>query len=385
MTLERNKVKTLLIVANIDWFLISHRLIIAKAAVKAGWRVIVACEDTGRGSEISVEGIEFIDFKFSRSGTNPIDELKTIIKFKKFYKRVQPDIIHHISIKPVVYGSYAAKKLGSNIGVVNAISGLGYAFTDGRVGLVQKLIIRLMRYGFKQPNLSVIFQNNDDKQLLIDHNVIQPENTLHLIKGSGVDLEVYSFTKLPKNKERLKILFPARMLWDKGVAELREATEFLQDKFANKVQFLLAGFTDEGNKAGVPSSYLNAWQDGEYVKWLGHQSNMVELYKECDIVVLPSYREGLPKALIEACAIGRPIVTTNAIGCKDCVDEGINGFKVPTKSGVLLAEALEKLITDEGLRGKMSLAGRKKAEAEFDVKSVIKKHLDIYKSLLKST
>lgn len=374
--------KTLLIITNVDWFLISHRLVIAKAAVKRGWKVYVACENTGRADEISVDGIEFIDFKFSRSGTNPLEELRTINDFKKLYRRLKPDIVHQITLKPVVYGTYAGKSVGIK-GIVNAISGLGYTFTNGRMGIVQKLILKLMRYSFKRSNLSVIFQNNDDREVLENFSVIDPRNSLYLIKGSGVDLNQFEFSELP-SFDKIKILFPARMLWDKGIKELKEASNYLKEKYHNKVQFILAGLADEANKASVSASYLNSWQDGEYIQWLGHQSDMVSLYRDCHIVVLPSYREGLPKTLIEACAIGRAIVTTDAVGCKDCVDEGINGFKVPVYAVEELASALEKLILNPELLIKMGHASRKKAEQEFDVENVVAKHLEIYNDLYRS-
>lgn len=374
--------KTLLMVANVDWFFISHRLCIAQKASKLGWKVFVAAEDTGRGSEIEVDGITFIDFKFSRSGTNPVNELKTLLAFRTLYKQIIPDVVHHITLKPVIYGSVIAKILNVN-GVVNAISGLGYNFTGDRKSLVQKTMLKLMKYGFERKNLSIIFQNDEDQAELKKLGVISQENFIVRIKGSGVNLETFEFSDLP-SFEKIKILLPIRMLWDKGVRELKEASDILKEKFNDKVQFILAGLADEDNKAGVPATYLNDWQDRDYVVWVGYQKNMVEVYKNSHIVVLPSYREGMPKTLIEACAIGRAIVTTDAIGCKECVDEGINGFKVPVYSIDKLADALEYLIVNEGLIREMGRNSRLKAEKEFDVNSVIAKHLEIYNKLFSS-
>jgi glycosyltransferase involved in cell wall biosynthesis len=371
--------KTLLMVANVDWFFISHRLCIAHEASKLGWKVFVAAEDTGRGKEIEVDGIEFIDFKFSRSGTNPLDELKTLIAFRKLYKKISPDVVHHITLKPVIYGSVIAKFLKIK-GVVNAISGLGYNFTGDRQSLVQKIMLKLMKYGFNRKSLSIIFQNDDDERELKKLGVIYGNNAIIKIKGSGVDLDEFSFSEMPAF-ERIKILLPIRMLWDKGVKELKEASDILKEKYHNKAQFILSGLADEENKAGVPASYLNDWQDGEYVIWIGYQKNMVEVYKNSHIVVLPSYREGMPKTLIEACAIGRAIVTTDAIGCRECVDEGQNGFKVPVYSIQELADALEKLILDHELLVEMGKKSRIKAEDEFNVIGVISTHLKIYNDL----
>lgn len=373
--------KTLLILTNVDWFLISHRLILAKAAVAAGWKVYVACEDTGKAQDISVDGIEFIDFPFSRSGINPIEEFKLYKRFIKLYKEIKPDVIHQITIKPVVYGSIAAQKLNIK-GVVNAISGMGYMFTKERLGLVQKVLLYLMKMGSNRNNVSFIFQNDDDLHALKLFGILENVKSINLIKGSGIDLNKFAYTELPDDLDRIKILFPSRMLFDKGVRELIEASKLLKAKYHDKIQFLLVGKADTDNKSAVSAEILNSWCDGDYVRWCGHIEDMVQLYKEAHIIVLPSYREGLPKSLIEACAIGRPIVTTDAIGCRDCVDEGVNGFKVSIRDSLGLANALEKLISNPQMRKEMGIAGRKKAEIEFDVQDVINKHLEIYSSYL---
>ena len=372
--------KKLLMVANVDWFFISHRLCIAQEAKKNGWEVFVAAENTGRANEIINEGITFIDIKFSRSGINPFEELLTLYKFRKLYKEINPDIIHHITLKPVIYGSLVAKILKIK-GVVNAISGLGYNFTEDRKSMVQKVMLSIMKYGFNRNNLVIIFQNENDQKELTELRVIHPGNSIVRIKGSGVDLEKFYESPFP-SFERIKILLPIRMLWDKGVKELRDASDILKEKYYDKVQFILSGLADEDNKAGVPASYLNDWQDGNFVKWIGYQKNMVEVYQDSHIVVLPSYREGMPKSLIEACAIGRAIVTTNAIGCRECVDEGINGYKVSIYSSQELANALEQLINNHAMIKVMGHNSRIKSEEEFNVNNVIRIHLETYNKLL---
>jgi glycosyltransferase involved in cell wall biosynthesis len=372
--------KRILFVTNVDWFFISHRLIIAEEAKKKGFEVIVAAEDTGRSQEIRDKGMQYINLSISRSGINPFKELKTLINFFYIYKSINPDIVHHITLKPVIYGSIISKLLRIR-GVVNAISGLGYNFTKGRQSYVQKAMLYIMRLGFNRKNIVVIFQNENDQEELTDLGIIKSSNEIVIIKGSGVDLEKYYESPFP-SFNRIKILLPSRMLWDKGVKELREASNILREKYNNKIEFILSGLADEDNKAGVPTSYLKSWDDGGYVKWIGYQKNMFKIYQNSHIVVLPSYREGMPKSLLEACAVGRAIVTTNAIGCKETVIEGINGFKVPVGNSSDLASAMEKLINNHELIKQMGHNSRLKAEKEFDVKNVVQKHIEIYNSLL---
>jgi glycosyltransferase involved in cell wall biosynthesis len=372
--------KKLLMVSNVDWFFISHRLSIAQEATRQGWEVFVAAENTGRSKEISNEGITFIDIKFSRSGINPIEEILTLYKFRKLYKEINPDIVHHITLKPVIYGSLIAKVLKIK-GVVNSISGLGYNFTEGRKSLVQKVMLLIMKFGFNRKNVVIIFQNENDQKELTELGVIHLSNSIVRIKGSGVDLEKFYESPFP-SFDRIKILLPIRMLWDKGVKELREASDILNKKYYENVEFILSGLADEDNKAGVPASYLNDWQDGNFVKWIGYQKNMVEVYQNSHIVVLPSYREGMPKSLIEACAIGRAIITTNAIGCRECVDEGINGLKVPVKDAQSLANAIETLVNNPNRIIEMGKASRLKAKKEFDINFVLQIHSQIYNQYL---
>ena len=377
----KNKLdKKILFVANVDWFFISHRLILAEAAIKNGYEVTVVCTDTGRRKEIEAVGATFVNFQFERSGTNIFKELYTLVRFYKLYKKIVPTMVHHITLKPVIYGSIVARCL--KLPVLNAVSGLGFNFTEGQNGFSTKLMTFLMRIGFKSKNLTCIFQNNDDLNVIKSRNIINESNRIVKIKGAGVDLNRFSY-QIPIEKEKINIVLPARLLWDKGVKEFYEASQLLKKKYASKVIFKLIGIADTDNKAGVSPKILKGWIDDNYFIWINYQKNMVPVYHNSDIVVLPSYREGMPKTLLEACAVGRPIVTTNAIGCKECVDEGLNGFKVPVKSIKELAKAIEVLILDKDLRLNMGKASRNKAVNEFNQVNVISKHLDIYNSLSK--
>jgi glycosyltransferase involved in cell wall biosynthesis len=368
----------ILFVVNVDWFFISHRLAIAEEAKRNGFEVIVAAENTGRSQEIIDKGIQFLNLPFSRSGTNPIRELITIFKFFKIYYITKPDVIHHITLKPVIYGSIVAKLLRKK-SVINAVSGLGYNFTQGRINLISKIMLRLMKYGFSN-NTSFIFQNKNDYVELSELGVLSPETNIFLIKGSGVSLQEFYPTPLP-SFDRIIIVLPSRMLWDKGVREFLDAADILRTNYYNKIQFVLAGMSDEGNKAGISVNFLSQCMDGDYIKWIGHQDDIFEVYRNSHLVVLPSFREGMPKSLIEACAMGRAIITTDAVGCRECVDEGVNGLKVPVKDAQSLANAIEFLVNNPNKIIQMGIASRLKAEKEFDINSVIRTHLEIYKQL----
>jgi len=377
----KNKLdKKILFVANVDWFFISHRLILAEAAIKNGYEVTVVCTDTGRRKEIEAVGATFVNFQFERSGTNIFKELYTLVRFYKLYKKIVPTMVHHITLKPVIYGSIVARCL--KLPVLNAVSGLGFNFTEGQNGFSTKLMTFLMRIGFKSKNLTCIFQNNDDLSVIKARGILNESNRIIKIKGAGVDLNKFNY-QIPIENEKITIVLPARLLWDKGVKEFYEASQLLKKKYATKAIFKLVGIADIDNKAGVSPTTLKGWIDGTYFIWIDYQKNMVPVYHKSDIVVLPSYREGMPKTLLEACAVGRPIVTTNAIGCKECVDEGVNGFKVPVKSIQKLAKVIEVLILDKELRLSMGKASRNKAVDEFDQVNVICKHLEIYNSLSK--
>ena len=371
--------KKILYVVNVDWFFISHRLILAEAAIKEGYEVVVACSDSGRKHEIESVGATFVNLNFERSGTNPFKELITLYNFYKLYKNIKPSLIQHITLKPVTYGSLIAFFL--KIPTVNSISGLGFNFTEDKKGFSTRLMILLMRLGFKNKKLICIFQNYDDRKVIEFRSILKNSDKIVMIKGAGVDLKKFYFST-PTIKDKISIILPARLLWDKGVNEFHDASLILRERYRGKIEFKLIGMADIDNNAGVGEDEVQEWIEEGYFSRINYQIDMVPIYTESDIVVLPSYREGMPKTLLEACSVGRPIVTTNAIGCRECVDEGVNGFKVPVKSAVDLANAIEKLIINEPLRVKMGIASRLKAEREFDKKNVILKHLEIYKSLL---
>jgi glycosyltransferase involved in cell wall biosynthesis len=366
-------------ITNVDWFFISHRLPLAERAINEGHEVWVITKDTGRLQELANMGIHVIDFPFERSGTNPLHELSCILGLRRIYKKVRPDVVHNITLKASLLSSVAAKLTGFK-NVVNAISGFGYTFTSEQPSTLQRIVTLFLKLAFRSKHFAYIFQNPDDAGMFKNMNLVN-DNQVYLIKGSGCDLNVYSYTEPLIEAHPIVFLLPARMLRDKGVIEYIEAAKILQKEIQGKAKFLLAGMCDDNNKAGIKESELLPLLIDDYIVWLGHQKDMLSVYKSSDVVVLPSYREGLPKSLIEACAIGRPIISTDVPGCRECVEDGVNGFLVPARTSTQLADAIKRMVYDENLRISMGKASRKLAESEFSIESVVEKHFKIYRAV----
>ena len=377
--LKKNRRMKLFIVVNVDWFLISHRMVIAMAAQKAGWDVTVITADTGRLKEIEAVGLKTINLPMSRSGKNILQELTTFGFLYKLYRREKPDVVHHVGIKTILWGTLAAK-FAKVHGIVNAVSGLGWFFADKNQYMMAKLLPIVLRYSHHRNNLNVIFQNIEDKQLFLEHRIIQ-EAQARYIKGSGVNLKDYSYTPEPKDG-KIIILLTARMIVEKGVFILTDAAEKLRKEYENKAEFWIVGGLDD-HPGAITKEQLNAVCDGKYIKWLGRREHVKELLQQCHLFAFPSYyMEGLPKSLIEACAIGRPIVTTDNIGCRDVVTDGMNGYLVPIKDSDALAEKIKALIDHPEWRLQMGMASRRVAEENFSVDSVVENHLTIYNELV---
>jgi glycosyltransferase involved in cell wall biosynthesis len=372
--------KKIFIVVNVDTALLSHRLPVALAASRQGYEVTVVTRDTGKRREIESCGLGFIDLPFERTGTNPLHEIRCTWRLFKLYREHEPDIIHHVTLKVTLLGSIAAK-LARRENVVNAISGFGYNFTDGRNGMIQKIVRVLMKLAFRSKRFHYILQNPDDIDQFKRSRFV-PEANIHLIKGSGVDLTRFTFE--PETvKEKVSFLLPARMLTDKGVVEFIHAARKIKDRVFLRAEFILAGDSDTINPAGIPEETLATMVDPPYIRWIGFQEEMFQVLANSDVVVLPSYREGLPKSLIEACAVGRPVITTDTQGCRECVIDNYNGYLVPVKDTEILARRMETLINDKEKRAAMGLNSRKLAEKEFSLENVIERHLEIYATLVK--
>jgi glycosyltransferase involved in cell wall biosynthesis len=368
----------LFIVVNVDSFFLSHRKEVALAALQVGYDVTIVTINTGMKSVIESLGLKVIDLPMSRSGKNIIEEFFTFIFLYILYKREKPDIVHHVGLKTILWGTLAAKLVKVN-GIVNAVSGLGIFFAGDKSTILSSLVIQALRYSHHRNNLAVIFQNNEDKSLFLSKHIIRVDQS-SIIKGSGVNLNQFCYTPEPTDG-RIKVLLTARMIPEKGIFILTEAANLLKSEYRYKVQFLLCGGIDD-NPNAIREDELNALCDGEYISWLGYRTDVLDLLKSSHIVAFPSYyKEGLPKSLIEATAVGRPIITTNSIGCKETVKDGHNGFLIPIKNSKVLAIRLKQLFDDAHLRITMGKNSRLLAEKDFSIQNVIDKHLVIYEQL----
>ena len=369
---------SLFMVVNEDRFFLSHRKEIAVRAQKAGYEVLIVCKDTGVRRDVEALGLKMQDMPINPTGSNIREELRTFLFLYRLYKKRKPDIVHHVGLKNILWGGLAAR-LAKVHGVVNAVSGLGVLFSGEKPGLMTKVVMSLMKFSNHRDNISVIFQNHEDMDLFVRHDIVAQRHCDY-IKGSGVDLNTFAYTPEPEGEE-VRVIFTARMVKEKGMEVLIEAAEMLRSEMEGRVRFWLCGGLSNNPKA-IRREELERLCDGKYIEWLGYRNDVRDLLAQSHIMAFPSfYREGLPLSLIEANAIGRPIITTRWYGCKDTVDDGVNGFLIPVKDSKALADKLRVLINDHQLRIAMGLKGREKAEREFSIEDVVSKHLAIYNHL----
>lgn len=368
----------LLFVGNMPSFFVSHRLRLALAAAAAGYEVHVASPPGPGLAEIEAAGLPCHAYALSRSGTDPRAELAAIASLSRVYRRLRPELVHHVALKPVAYGGLIARSLGVPA-VVHALAGLGYSFTSRsrRARLLRGALPYLLRVACGGERARIIVQNPDDAEFCMRH-LGTPVERISLIKGSGVDLT--RFRPTPEPSPPLRVVLPARMLWDKGVDEFVDAARILSAR-GLELRMTLVGGADPGNPSAVPDERLRAWQDSGLVEWWGQRDDMPAVLAQAHVVCLPSYREGLPKALAEAAAAGKPIVTTDVPGCRDVVSRQ-NGIVVPARSGAALAEALARLAGDPELRATMGARGRVLAEEELGIEGVIAATLETYRAAL---
>jgi glycosyltransferase involved in cell wall biosynthesis len=318
-------------------------------------------------------GFQWRAFPFSRYGINPFQELRTLWSLFRFYRKEKPDLVHHFTIKCVFYGSIAAQAAGISK-IINSITGLGYVF------ITQNLKARFIRkmvkwfYPLLLKSSQVIFQNEEDIKVFQSLGLVR-QDQIHLIQGSGVSLERFDISAAPDGIPL--VVLPGRMLFAKGVSEFVEASRILQAEGV-KARFILVGNIDRDDADGIPEKQISEWQNQGIIEWWGWHENIGEVFQQANIICLPSYREGLPRALIEAMACGRPLVATDVPGCRDVVEEGVNGCLVPVRDPQALADALRTLIERPDLRVAMGEASRRIVEERFSEKQVIRETLKLY-------
>lgn len=360
-------------VSNTSLTVRNFRTGLMQALKNKGYDVIFCSQDNGYAAEVEKKGFIFVPLTIDRKGTNFFTDLKLIFAFYKLYKREKPDIILHYTIKPNIYGSIAARFAG--VPCINSITGLGYVFIKKNpvyflVKFLYKISCGLAKHTF--------FQNRDDLNLFLEKGIIDRSKAI-LVNGSGINTDFFSpdFCRTVKKEESLFVfLFSGRFLWDKGLGEFVDAARLTRKKYP-RTRFWLAGIIDPGNPAGISLETVKGWEREGVIEYLGEVRDIRLSICQADCIVLPSYREGIPRSLLEALAMEKPIITTNAVGCREVIEEQVNGFSVPVKDVAALADSFCKMIElkpEERL--KMGRAGRGKIEKDFKEEIIIDKYIE---------
>jgi glycosyltransferase involved in cell wall biosynthesis len=357
----------------------SHRLQLAHAARKEGADVVIMTRSGAYRSQLEREGFRVIVWSISRKSLNPIRELRSFIQVLSTYRAERPDLVHHIALKPIVYGTLASRLCGG-IASVNTLTGLGPVFTRTNmfVKVLRIFVTKLLRMSFGAVNGRVIVQNENDRELLIREGIAAEERTA-VIPGFGVDTE--QFMPRPERGGDPLVMLPARMLWEKGVREFVEAARELRERGIN-ARMVLVGAPDPNNPGCISEQRLREWAKAKSVEWWGHQTDMPAILCQAHLVCLPSYREGCPKVLLEASACGRAVVTTDVPGCRQAVAHEVNGLLVPARDAKALGAAIERLLKDPELRRRLGARGRERAVNEFSHSVIVSQMMGLYEKLL---
>lgn len=357
---------------------LSHRMPVALDAQKAGYEVHVALPEKDAPNLVTA-GFHYHSFSLSRRGINPLMEIFSIFSIWRLLQKIKPDLLFCITIKPILYGGLLARWMKVT-GVVSVMTGLGFVFIHpGMLGKVSRFLIRpFYRFVFSYSKSRVIFQNKSDLSYFLETGLL-PREKAFLIPGSGVDVD--SFVAIDFSDAVPCVILPARMLWDKGVGEFVDAARLLKKKGV-KARFVLVGAPDPGNPASIHSDQIDIWVKEGAVEYWGHQDDMRKVYAQSHIVCLPSYREGLPRVLLEAMACGRPVVTTDVPGCRDVVKDGVTGFLVPDRQYVALAEGLMVMLESKDQWRWMGQVAREWVENEFSDIRVASQTRKVYEKLI---
>ena len=378
---------TILFVANEAYFFYSHRLQIARAAIAEGAHVHLAAPTdhvwAPASFDIAVlerEGIRFHPFPVSRRGRNPFEELATLLAMARLFRAIKPDLLHLLTIKPILYGGTLARWLAVPA-VVMAFTGLGHVFAgrEPSLVLIRPFVLALLRIGLGHPKLRTIFQNRGDFETIVGATGF-PRRMATVIPGAGVELD--RFHPRPEPAGVPLVVLAARLIWDKGIAEFVEAARIARRRGA-EARFVLVGDTHPSNPRAVPEAQLRAWAAEGTVEWWGRRDDMDEVLAAAAIVCLPStYGEGVPKVLLEALAAGRAVVATDIPGCREVIVDDENGVLVAPGDPDALARAVIALADDPARRARLGAAGRRLAEARLGVETIAQATLAVYRDAL---
>jgi len=365
------------LVSRCAWTLYNFRSGLIRSLKEKGATVIGGgAGGDGFEEQIRDLGVPFFDLPVDKRGINPAMDVKLLYALYRWYRKERPEIVHHFTIKPVIYGSIAAKFAGVPK-IINTITGLGYVFTEDERKWLRSIVHFLYRVSLRGTHFT-FFQNREDQRYFLSNNLTHGHDTF-VLPGSGVDC--VHFRPLADNSKAPDggpaFLMLTRLLKDKGVYEFVEAAKRVRQVYTSS-RFLLLGRRDERNPSVVPKEDLESWQRKGIVEWLGEVEDVRPIIADADVIVLPSYREGLPRSLLEAAAMGKPVITTDAVGCRDAVEHGRTGLMVPVKDSAALADAMKEMIKSPEMRSRMGREGRRKVEREFDEKIVLKKILEVY-------
>ncbi len=366
--------------ANTDWYLYNFRLSLAKALHDKGVEVVLVSPGGEYAKRLREAGFRWLEIPLSKGKVNPFVDIISLIRLWNLYRTERPAVVHHYTVKCVLYGSCAAHLAGIKA-IVNSVTGLGFVFTDNSP--VRRILrgMVLLAYRIVLRNTRIIFQNSSDREFFLSMKLVAP-NSVELIRGSGVDIDLFQPREEPQGAP--VVLFPGRFLRDKGISEFVESARIVNNN-GTKARFVLAGDLYEGNPSSISARELQSWTDEGVIECWGWSGQMQNIYPLANIVCLPSYREGLSRTLIEASACGRAVVTTDVPGCRDVVKHGENGYLVPPKDPKALAKAILELISSPATRRQMAMAGRKIAERDFSTEKIIRETLDVYRKLGLST
>ena len=358
------------IVLNTSWNIYNFRSGLVRSFIEHGHDVYAISPIDHYTEKVRALGCHHIPVRMDSRGANPIKDLLLVAELYRIYKKIRPDIVLHYTIKPNIYGTLATAALG--IPSINNVCGLGTMFLKDN--LVSRVAILLYRLAFLFPK-RVFFQNEDDLQLFLGKKMVKPQ-LCDLVPGSGIDLEKFAPHGNTGNRT-FTFLLISRLIYDKGILEYIEAVEKLRSKGIN-ARFQLLGAVDEKHKRGIPKKLIDDWANRQIVDYLGTTEDVIPYLREADCVVLPSYREGTPKTLLEAASLGKPLVATDVPGCRNVVDDGFNGFLCEARNSDDLAEKLEKMYRlEEETRQQMGINSRQKIENTFDEKFVIRKYHEV--------